>query len=466
VALVVSWARAPRIVVGWLRTLRQDLAPSAGAPLLPLRSPSQRLSWLAWLPHALVVVYGVVLAAVSTVSLTGQAGQQLVRSVDESGWLSGVLGLALLVALVLCLYRPLAGWWLALAAAVATAVLARSTTGGPLWTEPSLLAYLGALVLVGLRVRPRVLVELWLLTLAAGTVLALVLPGPDVSPDLPEIAGLSATVLLLAGTARVAIEARRRLRVQEHVSAAERAQRALLEERARIARELHDVVAHHLSVIAIQAEAAPYRVPDPPEALTRSFVTIRGNAREALTELRRLLGLLRAGASSEEAGPQPTLAGLDDLVANVRGAGLAVTTAIHGTRRALPPGVELSAYRILQEALSNALRHAPGADVRIDVAYQPTELALRVVNGPPQQRPAVPLSPSPNPSPSSSPGPDHGPPGHGPGHGLLGMRERAAMLGGELTAGPQPDGGYAVAAVLPVGDGGDGGDGGNEGVVP
>jgi signal transduction histidine kinase len=426
----MRWARTSRVGVAWLRALRHDLGLSAGSPLLPLHST--RFLWLAWLPHVLVVVYAIVLAVVSGVSLTGQPGQQLVRSFDESGWLSGALGIALVVSLVLCLYRPLAGWWLSLAAAVVTSVVVRSKTGGPLWTEPSLLAYLGTLLLVGLRVRARVLVAMWLLTLVAGTVLALLLPGPDSSPDLPEIAGLSATVLIVAGTARVAIEARRRLRLQEHISEAERGRRALLEERSRIARELHDVVAHHMSVIAIQAEAAPYRVPDPPEELTRSFVTIRANALEALTELRRLLGLLRAGAPEEEPRPQPTLDGLDDLVANVCGAGLAVTTVVRGTARVLPPGVELSAYRIVQEALSNAMRHAPGADVRVEVAYRPTGLELRVVNGLSRERP------------TRSPG---------PGHGVLGMRERAAMLGGELTVGPQPDGGYAVSAVLPVTEG-------------
>ena len=187
-----------------------------------------------------------------------------------------------------------------------------------------------------------------------------------------------------------------------------------------------------MSVIAIQAEAAPYRVPDPPGELTRSFADIRASALQALAELRRVLGVLRAerdGEEGAEAAPQPTLDRLGGLVAGVRGAGLAVQTTVAGTPRPLPAGVEVSAYRIVQEALSNALRHAPGSDVRVEIGYAPAALRLRVVNGPPRA------------APSTVPG---------PGHGLLGMRERAAMLGGEVTAGPTSVGGYAVTAVLPL----------------
>jgi len=238
-------------------------------------------------------------------------------------------------------------------------------------------------------------------------------------------------VLVSAGSLRAMLDARHRLAEQRQVSAAERASRELLEERARIARELHDVVAHHMSVIAIQAEAAPYRVADPPAELARSFQAIRASAVAALTELRRVLGLLRAGADEPDgAGPQPTLAGLDDLVANGRGAGLAVRTTVSGPPRGLPPGLELSAYRIVQEALSNAMRHAPGAEVRIDIRYRPESLTVDVANGPPRAPAAA--------DPTGRVG-----------HGLLGMRERAAMLGGAFTAGPRPDGGFGVTATLP-----------------
>jgi signal transduction histidine kinase len=301
------------------------------------------------------------------------------------------------------------------------------------WAEFSLLTHLGVLALAGLQARPRVLVELWLLTLGAGAILVQRMPGLNASPDLAEMTTLSAVVLLAAGALAGRRETQRQLAAQQRISDAERTRRALLEERTRIARELHDVVAHHMSVIAIQAEAAPYRVPDPPEELARSFATIRTTATEGIRELRRVVGVLRAEGADDDPGPQPSLERLDELVASLEGAGLQVTVEVNGTPRSLPAGVELSAYRIVQEALSNAVRHAPGSQVRVELRYRPDGLALRVVNGPARSQPV--------------------PPSRGSGHGVLGMRERAAMLGGELTAEPRPDGGYAVTAVLPTTDG-------------
>jgi signal transduction histidine kinase len=204
-----------------------------------------------------------------------------------------------------------------------------------------------------------------------------------------------------------------------------------LEERARIARELHDIVAHHMSVIAVRAETAPFRIPELPEAVKDDMAETSAIAREALTEMRRLLGVLRGADVGAEHAPQPGLDRLEGLVTAVRGAGLAVDLRITDGQRPLPAGVELSAYRILQEALSNALRHAPGAHATAEVAYEPKRLRLRVHNDP-------------------SPLRGERPPPARPGHGILGMRERAAMLGGALTAGPTPDGGYLVEAVLPL----------------
>jgi signal transduction histidine kinase len=288
------------------------------------------------------------------------------------------------------------------------------------------------LVIIGLLAPRRVLVELWLLLALLSAAAWLAVPDRRDWRGLSTMVVVSAIALLLADAWRERNETGRRLSDQEQISQAERARRVLLEERTRIARELHDVVAHHMSVIAIQAEAAPYRVPDPPGELTRSFADIRASALQALDELRRVLGVLRAerdGEEGAEAAPQPTLDRLGGLVAGVRGAGLAVQTTVAGTPRPLPAGVEVSAYRIVQEALSNALRHAPGSDVRVEIGYAPAALRLCVVNGPPRA------------APSTVPG---------PGHGLLGMRERAAMLGGEMTTGPTSVGGYAVTAVLPL----------------
>jgi signal transduction histidine kinase len=380
---------------------------------------------MLWRPQLLVAVLAVALGAAT--------GGRLLAAGDVPAGLALTLGLVQALPLVVAMYRPITGFWLSLAAGMLVSEVARAGGDGPVWAEPSLLAHLGVLALIGLQARPRVLVALWLLTLAAGAILVQRMPGMDASADLGEMTVLSAVVLTAAAALGGRREAQRRLAEQQRISDDERARRALLEERARIARELHDVVAHHMSVIAIQAEAAPYRVPDPPEELASSFATIRASATEGLRELRRVLGVLRADGAAGDPAPQPDLGRLDELVAGVAAAGLAVTTTVTGDPRPLPPGVELSAYRIVQEALSNVLRHANGSDVRVEIVYRPAALELRVSNGPP------PVPPAPSP---------------GAGHGLPGMRERAAMLGGELAAGPGPDGGFAVAAVLPAGEDG------------
>ncbi|MEV3925702.1 sensor histidine kinase [Actinomadura coerulea] len=245
--------------------------------------------------------------------------------------------------------------------------------------------------------------------------------------------GAGASVLLLLPLAvgyavRVRQTSRRELAEQErrHQDA-----EAVLTERQRIARELHDVVAHHMSMIAIQAEAAPYKVETVPDETRRDLAEIRATALDALTELRRVLGVLRAEDGAETA-PQPSLERLDELVGNARGAGLRVETRLGGDLAGLPPGVGLTAYRILQEALSNAMRHAPGSRVEVEVSRDGGIVCLGVVNGPPAG------------------GPGSVPPLPGGGHGLVGMRERAAALGGELTARPTSEGGFAVTASLPV----------------
>ena len=191
-----------------------------------------------------------------------------------------------------------------------------------------------------------------------------------------------------------------------------------------------------MSVIAIQAEAAPYKTADPPPELVESFGDIRASALAGLTELRRVLGVLRTGG--HDTAPQPGLADLDALLDSARSGRVSVTVTRSGNPVPLPEGVDLSAYRIVQEALSNAMRHAPGSHVQVRVAYRPDGLVLEVCNdaGPPVQ--AVPVMAG------------GGDGTVGGGHGLVGMRERAAMLGGSLDAGPTGDGGFLVTAVLPV----------------
>jgi signal transduction histidine kinase len=284
---------------------------------------------------------------------------------------------------------------------------------------------------VAVRLELHLLVGVWLVT-SAGILWSYLVAAPRHNGlGQANVTILFATVLIaygyLVGTRRrlqrELVEGRRR-------EQAEQARSSLLEERARIARELHDVVAHHMSVIAVRAETAPFRIPDLPDAVKDDMAETSAIAREALTEMRRLLGVLRGADSDAERAPQPGLDRLEGLVAAVRGAGLAVDLRVDGAQRPLPPGVELSAYRILQEALSNVLRHAPGTRVTVEVGYDPDHLRLQVHNDAP-------------------PGGERPPPVL-PGHGIVGMRERAAMLGGTLAAGPAPDGGYLVEAVLPL----------------
>lgn len=250
------------------------------------------------------------------------------------------------------------------------------------------------------------------------------------------VAAMMALVPLLAGyNVRARRSGRRELEQREE---AHREERAVLAERQRIAREMHDVVAHHMSVIAIQAEAAPYRVPDPDPVLAKSFADIRTNALAGLADLRRILGVLRDESSALLTAPQPDLDRIDDLVDNARGTGMDVTYEVTGEPSALglPPGVGLAVYRIAQEALSNAMKHAPGARVRIALAHEPDAVRLAVTNGPATTRPRE----SAGPQPAST----------GGGHGIIGMRERATSLGGTFTATGDGEDGFTVTAAFPL----------------
>ncbi|MCP9947772.1 histidine kinase [Actinomadura madurae] len=200
-------------------------------------------------------------------------------------------------------------------------------------------------------------------------------------------------------------------------------------ERARIARELHDVVAHHISMISVQAETARLAVPGMPDEGARRLLAIGDTARTALTEMRRLLGVLREDAGAGPARrPQPGLRQLLDLIDETRDSGAAgVRLIVRGDVAALDPGLELAAYRIVQEALTNTRRHAPGAAVDVEVDYAADALRVTVRD--------------------NGPGPGGGPAGHG----LLGLRERAAAAGGDVRTGPGPVGGFLVEATLPLG---------------
>lgn len=206
-------------------------------------------------------------------------------------------------------------------------------------------------------------------------------------------------------------------------------ERATTEERARIARELHDVVAHRLSAIAVQAGAGLHVLHEDPDRARGAFEAIDDTARSGLSEMRQALGLLRAQDAGAALAPQPSLRDVEHLAQESRDAGVPVDLTVTGDPGVLPAGLDLSAYRILQEALTNVRRHAAGATARVDVVVDPRRLQLRVAD-------------------TGGPGVSDG--AGDAGHGLVGIRERVALYGGALEAGPQPGGGFLVAADLPL----------------
>jgi signal transduction histidine kinase len=271
------------------------------------------------------------------------------------------------------------------------------------------------------------------LLLGAGVVLATV--NDDTWPRLPGRAGVF-VILLPLGLLGIAIRtARERAHASEQrAEAREREQAAatrlaVAEERARIARELHDVVSHHVSVMTIQAGAAGKVLDDDPDLARGALGAIEAGGREAMSELRHLLGVLAPGPDDDLLHPQPGLDQIGSLVEKVRTAGLPVS--VRRDDIALPHGVELTAYRVVQEALTNALRYAPGAPTSVAITAAPGELVVEVVNDAP---PAV-----------SAP---HA--GAGAGSGLVGLAERLRLYGGTLTAGLLPGGGFRVLARVPL----------------
>jgi signal transduction histidine kinase len=257
---------------------------------------------------------------------------------------------------------------------------------------------------------------------------------------MPDGAGGSAVgltgLIIAAAVAMDAIRGWRQTRealvVETDHAEREQARRAVLEERARIGRELHDVVAHHMSLIAVQAETAPYRLGEVPEPVRGEFTAISAAARTALAEMRRLLGVLRNNEEAARA-PQPQIDQIEDMVATARSAGITVDYTPADAVDTVPQSIGVCAYRIVQEALTNASRHAPGGAVTVQLVRNDDALRIEVVNGPGRTGVA-------------------GNGDAGSGQGLTGMRERASLLGGALTAGPTTDGGFAVTAVLPFDD--------------
>ena len=428
-------ARASALALAAGQALRQVLAGRDPAPdwqSAKARRWALAAGWAGW---ALVIVLVCIAASRGAVSRG-----------SRPGWLAVeiVVGGALAVAP----RWPLLAWRIAWLGVLVTPLIPGQSHADA--GKYIILAV--ATSVAGLRYPRRVLWTMTVLTLIP----VWIWTGPDwVYPAVNSGLFAALVVLDLAGrwrrdrralAAQTERAARQAVLAEQETERAEReaARRAVLEERARIAREMHDVVAHRMSLIAVQAETAPFRLTGLETPVRAEFAALSEAARQALAEMRGLLGVLRGSdpGARPELGPQPRLADLPELIEGARRAGATVSFSMDGTGArpphalsaddiAVPDGVGLCAYRIVQESLSNAGRHAPGAAISVTAEAKPGSVRVAVVNEP------------------SAAGQSRD---NGTGHGLAGMRERVGLLGGSLRAGPEPGGGFAVRAVLPWGD--------------
>jgi len=414
------------------------LGPDRRPP--PARSPR-------W---AKIRLYGVPLGVVALIGLTIANGTYLLENRDLSQLMATLLAVWAVVPVVIAVRQPLLAWRLAYPLLFLGTLRAVPGESWP-WSPVQILGFL--VVLAALAGREESAVIAWVTAL---TIVPVFLFAPRAN------AWGAAMLLVAIALAGDVVSRRRRSREelarQSELTELEQARRAVLEERARIAREMHDVVAHHMSMIAVQAETAPYRITGlPPPALTE-FTTIAAGAREALADMRRLLGVLRAETDESPRAPQPGLSDVATLVETARRAGIEVRLAAIEIGD-VPEAVGLAAYRIVQEALANAARHAPGGTVLVSLRGTTDELRVEISNGPGSSATAPDSGPGTPGKAGSGPG-TPGKTGSGPGtiggvagvpgHGLIGMRERSTLLGGTLEAGPEPSGGYRVAARLPL----------------
>ncbi len=406
------------------------------------------MEWLRARPLLADALLAVLLAAVSGVALA-YSWRECDRDCDPGG-VAVVLVLATTLPLVWRRRRPLA---VGLTTGLATAVygfahypdLAMPIAIGGVVGMYSVAAWGGrraALLAGGV----------------AAVVVVVVMTLPRADADVVDAAFVS---LSLAGAwvlgDRARVQRALTAELQERAARLERdraedARRAVASERARIARELHDVVAHHVSMMVVQAEAGPVAVATEPARAAGAFEAIAATGRQALVEMRRLLGVLRGdGDQAPSLAPQPGLAEVPSLVEQVGRAGLRVELVVEGAQEPLPAGVDLSAYRIVQEALTNAVKHAGPGRARVLVRYGEDDLQLQVHN----EAADPPAAGSGVEPPSAAAGPfrpEDSRVGDGQVRrsGLVGMRERVHLFGGELHAGPGPDGGFTVDARLPI----------------
>ena len=375
---------------------------------------------------------GAIVAGVALVAIATPLG-----ATTYGGLLFLIFALAVIHsgALALALLRPPLAAALSLAASFGLMLAGHLGGGAPWpWAVTTLITQSLVIGLLGYRYK-------WMLgavTFAGSVVLAAVAAQAIQPPHEPNSTAVNMVIFAsIAGAALVAgivlrqwEVVRTQLAGARRASEEERTRRVVAEEKTRIARELHDVIAHSMSIINVQASSAPFRHPQTDAALKEEFDDIAASSRRALTEMRSLLSVLRDDAAPNLKAPQPVLSRIPELVEQSVGAGVEVT--LIGAAELEDEGVSeltgLAAYRIVQEALSNVIRHAPGAPVTVTCTRQADSIKIVVKNGPGGGRAREP----------------------GVGHGLIGMRERAASVGGTVEYGPTDDGGYEVRAHLPL----------------
>jgi signal transduction histidine kinase len=414
---------SPRPAQAWVGVLRQGFrtafigwtkSPPTGRPF------GQRWfgdpDWLQWLR---VVGSWILAFVVFWIALADVDGNLVVHSLALP-----VLSAAIALPVGLLRDRILLGWRLATVVAVILALVAtpsESALAGQ-WPVSLQWVWIGSIFFVSVRHDRWTTVWVWLVSVLA------------LSAGLPENSGTATTLIVFASGAalvgdliRSRAQAAHQLEEQAELSELEKARRAVLEEKARIARDLHDIVAHHMSMVVVQAETAPFRIDDLSEGAKAELGSISATAREALGEIRGLLGVLRSEGQDRTYAPQPGAGDIQELVDGARRSGVDASLTTSGEERDIASATELSAYRIVQESLANAARHAPGTEVSVFITFGEGALELRVTNAAPES--AL-------------------PPGS-PGHGIIGMRERAAVVGGTFHASRTADGGFEVRASLP-----------------
>lgn len=368
--------------------------------------------------RVLLIVVAVILYAIQAPVLAAVYG---------AGVVGMLLALPASAGVVLAARNPQAATGVVLLGTAAIALVSASGDGLPFpWTVPSMLALFVCCLMVGFDVPVREAAITWSVTMVIS--LALQLAAGGLAGSYFVTLWLSLGMLALGAGIRQLRASEARAKEHEVLGAHERERREVLQEKARMARELHDVVAHHMSVISVQAASAEFRIQGLPEQARQEFAEISEQSRSSLAELRRILGVLRAEDDGAHLAPQPGVHDIGRIIEHVARAGTHVQLTSDDLS-GLPESVSIATYRIVQEGLSNAVRHAPGASAQVIIERSQSAIEILVQNAA-ATTPAHPIE--------------------GAGHGIRGMRERAFALGGTLSTAATADGGFQVRAWLPI----------------